>query len=93
MKLKTINNPTEFFEDLEKLFNEKVFLEFSLKYLDNNLDDDIFSSLFIVYFILKIYFPSKNPLITLQELLNKRSLIPFIKQINQIKNSKNLILN
>ena len=93
MKLKTINNPSEFFDDLEKLFQEKVFVQFSDKYLDNNLDDDIFATLFIIYFIMYIYFPNENGIKLLQSFLKQKQIIPFISLINKIKTSKKLILN
>lgn len=92
MKVKRTDNPQEFFDDLETLFKTQEFQNVLNKYIYSNVDFDIFSMIFIVYFICYIQ-STKKELVT--ETVKKVIKNPNLRKridINNIININSLTL-
>lgn len=60
MSLKRTDNPQDFFNDLDRLFRTTEFQSVLDKYIYGNIDYDIFSMIFIVYFMIFIQTKDKS---------------------------------
>lgn len=77
---KITDNPQDFFDDIEILFKTKEFQKLLDSYIYNNVDFDIFTKIFVMYFIVYIQSSEKN------------SVEKKVKELLKNKNSRKDIL-
>lgn len=57
---KTTDDPQTFFDDIQDLFKTKEFQKLLDNHIYNNIDFDIFTKIFVMYFIVYIQSSEKN---------------------------------